>query len=157
MELALAMAGVILTSALLVGWFVTVNGVEAAQGDADTAARQAVVARERITRDLRRARALTTASATEIAIWLDDDGDAVTDPGEQVYWQIIPGGALVRSSDGIDLVVADAVDSLRSSFSFDADEAALVGRVDVLVTIESGGSTRMVEVSIHLRNTRDYL
>lgn len=152
-ELMLATLGLVLISALMVTWFVGVNSAERAKSDADSAVRQALEVRERITRDLRRARSVTLATAPEVRLWLDDDGDDVEDTGEVVAWRIDSDGSLVRRAAGVERVQATGVDVARSAFSFDAADAALVTRVGVAIYIVAGDSVREVDSEIYLRNS----
>jgi Tfp pilus assembly protein PilW len=154
-ELVMATLGLMLISALMVTWFVGVNSAERAQSDADTAVRQALEVRERITRDLRRARGVTMATVAEVRVWLDDDGDEVQDTGEIVAWRIGTDGSLFRGVSGVERLEASGVDALRSGFTYDSGDAALVSRIDVALFIVAGDSVRSVDSTIYLRNSGD--
>jgi type II secretory pathway component PulJ len=156
-ELGVSLVITAIASVIMVSWVVAVTRTDRLHQADDEALQQLRIAKEKITRDLRRAEDLTVADPDQVTAWLDDDRDGVVDAGETVTWMVTENGDLVRSTDQ-ELGVTEATNlSYRTGFQYDA---ALPGDVEtvaieLVVLVASGDrlEERAIQTDVYLRNS----
>jgi len=156
-ELGVSMVITAIVSVIMVTWVVAVTRTDELHQADDNALQQLRMAKERITRDLRRAEGITVADPHQVTVWLDDDRDGFVDGGELITWTITQGGDLVRSTDETLGVTEAERLSYRAGFLFDATLPAEVEtvHVELVVLVESAGrlEERTIQTDVHLRNS----
>jgi Tfp pilus assembly protein FimT len=154
-ELSVSMFGLAFLSAIMLSWFVGASRVDELHRSDDEVIQELRVARELLTKDIRRARSITAAAPTSLTVWLDADRDLIADDGELVTWAITTDGEFVRSTDtGSAVAHAGSLVVDASSFVYDDVMPASITSVSFhfVARLEDGGQ-RSMSSEISLRNT----
>ncbi len=157
-EVSIAMAGLLLISAVMTSFFVGATRVDATHTADDEALEQLRDARQRMSRDVREARRFTATWEQGFTIWIDDGWDEVAPAEEFVTWSIDEGGYLRRSVGEASRVEARGLDRSASYFAFDAPLPSSVTSMQmhlVVLVRDPGGrtiGTRSLDTEITLRN-----
>jgi type II secretory pathway component PulJ len=156
-ELGVSLVITAIASVVMVAWVVAVTRTDQLHQADDNAMQQLRIAKEKITRDLRRAEALTVADPQQVTVWLDDDRDGAVDGGELVTWMVTQDGNLVRSTDLEPGTTEVERLSYRTGFRFDATvpgDVETVG-IELVALVESGGGLeeRVIQTDVYLRNS----
>lgn len=155
-ELSVSMLVTSLLGALMVVWFSAGAGSETSHRSYDEAIADLREVSDRISREVRGAGYLTSASPASLTLWLDGNRNGAEDAGETITWTIA-GATMTRSTD---VVGESAVLATRlgegSGFTFDSTDAAAVTRVTLTLTADAttrAGIDQIEQtVEIYLRN-----
>jgi hypothetical protein len=153
-ELGIGMILSAMVGIALVTWMTSAIGAANHHRDDDHAVQGLREAHERITREVRVARALLEASEAHLVLWIDENWDDEQDQGEIVTWAL-GDGALTRtvSGAGEPLEVLTGVDVAASEFTFDSEPAEEARVVGILLVAEVGDrGSRSMSTVILLRN-----
>ena len=154
LEMSVSMFGLAFVSAIMLSWFIGANRVEELHRNDDEVVQELRVSRELITKDVRRARAITVAQPSKLTLWLDTDHDDVVDVGEKVTWLLEEDGDLLRrADDGAGATQAAGLVMSASGFSYDDDTLSAIRTVTIAFVAElDGGGERSLSADITLRN-----
>jgi hypothetical protein len=154
LEMSVSMFGLAFVSAIMLSWFIGANRVDELHRNDDEVIQELRVSRELMTKDVRRARAITVAQPWKLTLWLDGDHDDVVDVGERVTWQVEEDGDLVRRAD--DEIGATHATSLvvgSSGFTYDDETISSIRTVTIAFVAQlEGGGERSLSADITLRN-----
>ncbi|MDX1690156.1 MAG: hypothetical protein R3290_03930 [Acidimicrobiia bacterium] len=153
-ELGVSMFGLAFVAAIMLSWFVGASRVDELHRNDDEVIQELRTSRQLLTKDIRRARQVTTAGLQSITVWVDADHDDIVDGGELVSWTLESDGDLVRADDaGGAVTQATGLLVAGSGFGYDAELAAEVGTVSfTFVGALDGGGQRSISSDISLRN-----
>lgn len=155
LEASVSMFGLAFVAAIMLSWLVGANRVDEIHRNDDEVIQELRVSRELLTKDVRRARAITVAQPWQLTLWLDGDHDDIVDVGERVTWGVEGDGDLVRSTDGGgDVAHATGLVIGSSHFAYDAEAVGSIRSVSFafVVQIENGGQ-RSLSAEVSLRNS----
>jgi type II secretory pathway component PulJ len=158
--LELSLAGLI--SAMIIGVMVvwagtTINTETHLEAD-DDAAQDLRMARENLSKDLRRAEEVFTAEFDTVAVWIDENRNGSIETEERIRWSIDEAGTLSRATGtGTARVDVTGLDTDVSGFTYDASAPDEVRNVDFVLTLHldqvTGADNRAVTASVHIRNS----
>ena len=157
-ELSMAMAGLLLISAVMMSFFVGATKVDLVHTADDTALEQLRDARQRMSRDIREARRFTATWPLGFTVWVDAGWDEVVGPDELITWSIDVAGNLWRSVGDDSRIEARSLSVEASYFAFDAANASSVSsmQMHLVVQVAAPGDgqsgTRSLDTEITLRN-----
>lgn len=164
-ELALVMMVLSLISAMSYSALDSANRVTGSIDDEARGLADLKTVVERMTLDLRAARGVdSTASASQLTIWIDSDSDYVQTPDETITWQIA-GGATAGQFDVLRKVQGGSTQTVGSSlvsdiaFSYSPTPASSATRT---VTVQMSydaipglfSSPKLVNFEVRMRNVQ---
>lgn len=154
-ELGISLAGLAVVAAMLTTFFVGVTKVDLLHEADDNALLTLRQIRQRITRDVREARALVVAGPSSMTVWHDADWDGVQDIGERATWTILTSGSLVRTNVVSGTVtVAQGLDPSLSRFTYSSTSVLDIRSVTIRLdsVVEQSQGDRSIEFDVSLRN-----
>jgi hypothetical protein len=136
-ELAVAMFITAIMSSLMISWVFSIAAADDLHLADDEAVQGVRIAKDEITRELRRAAAVLAAEGNSLTIWLDDDRNEVQSAEEVVTWEIDDGsGTLTRTAgDGDASIRLARVSAAESGFTFDAENPGEVTSVGLTLAV----------------------
>ncbi len=173
LELVIVMALLTVIGSLLATSLSSSSEAAAHIDDQDRGLADLRVVTERMSRDLRAARAVDTgATESQLTLWIDDNSDYRRQPDESVTWRIPDGGPDVRQYD-VERIVGDPATSTaiqvvgkslvsRIAFSYYADQAMVTPsaarsvRVSMLydAIVDAYATPKQVDFEVRLRNVQ---
>lgn len=155
LEMSVSMFGLAFVAAIMLSWFVGASRVDDLHRNDDAVVQELRISRELLTKDVRRARAITVATPWEVTLWLDGDHDDIVDVGERVTWEVQGDGDLVRQADdGVGTAHATGLIVDSSGFVYDDEAVPSIRTVGfAFVAKVEGGGERSLSSEISLRNS----
>lgn len=162
--LVVVVVGGVLAALTLSGFMTGLNSLARADDDSRGQA-DATIAAQRMSRDLRQARAVVAGStASAVNLWVDADGDATRSPAESVTWRAVAAGdgtghVTLERLDGTG-ARAEVATTLVSDALFGYDSADATAARVVSVRLEYDAITgayaapKRLFLDIRLRNAR---